>query len=168
MFFHLHLLRLIIIFVYHWIRTSYVLDLVLLIEIQLIIVLIAQEIVRLILSIKNKFIILIFFLVLNYITRNPCFPNICLNGGTCTVVNGVATCTCPAYFTGTRCDQCKCLLILIYHLNNVFLYLIVYGCNPVTNPQAITCANRGTCSGNTCICASNSTIGTLCEIRMFI
>lgn len=42
----------------------------------------------------------------------------------------------------------------------------MYGCNPVTNSQAITCTNSATCSGNTCVCASNNTVGTLCEIRM--
>ena len=45
--------------------------------------------------------------------------------------------------------------------------LIVFGCNPVTNAQAITCVNQGTCVGSTCVCASNTTTGTLCEIRMF-
>ncbi|CAF1111478.1 unnamed protein product, partial [Adineta ricciae] len=83
--------------------------------------------------------------IFSYITKDVCFPNICLNGGTCVNTNGVATCNCPAYFTGTRCDQ-------------------LYGCNPVTNSLAITCANSATCVGNTCVCTSNNTVGTLCEI----
>ncbi len=49
-----------------------------------------------------------------------------------------------------------------------FLHSIVFGCNPVTNSQAVTCANRGICNGTTCICASNTTVGTLCEIRKFL
>ncbi|UJR32550.1 hypothetical protein I4U23_020012 [Adineta vaga] len=64
--------------------------------------------------------------IFHYITRDICFPNICLNDGTCVNVNGIATCNCPAYFTGSRCDQ-------------------LYGCNPITNSQAITCVNYGTC-----------------------
>ncbi|CAM4752695.1 unnamed protein product [Rotaria magnacalcarata] len=83
--------------------------------------------------------------IFNYVSKDPCFPNICLNGGTCVTVNNVATCSCPAYFTGSRCDQ-------------------LFGCNPLTNSQAITCTNQATCIGNTCVCASNNTIGTLCEI----
>ncbi|UJR30132.1 hypothetical protein I4U23_017673 [Adineta vaga] len=83
--------------------------------------------------------------IFNYITRDVCFPSICLNGGTCVNVNGIATCNCPAYFTGSRCDQ-------------------LYGCNPVTNSQAVTCANGATCVGNICACTSNNTVGTLCEI----
>ncbi|CAF0850468.1 unnamed protein product [Adineta steineri] len=83
--------------------------------------------------------------IFNYIPKDPCFPNICINGGTCTVVNGIATCNCPAYFTGPRCNQ-------------------LYGCNPITNAQAITCTNSATCVNNACVCASNNTVGTLCEI----
>ena len=44
--------------------------------------------------------------------------------------------------------------------------MIVYGCNILTNAQAVTCANGATCSGNTCVCTSNNTVGTLCEISM--
>lgn len=94
----------------------------------------------------------------------------CLNGGTCSVVNGVATCTCPAYFTGSRCDECKSLFYfllssLINQQFDIFIFT-VFGCNPVTNSQAITCTNGATCVNNRCVCTSNSTVGTLCEIRM--
>ncbi|CAF4535527.1 unnamed protein product [Rotaria sp. Silwood1] len=83
--------------------------------------------------------------IFDYVSKDPCFPNICLNGGTCITVNGVATCNCPEYFTGSRCDQ-------------------LFGCNLITNPKAITCTNGATCRDNTCICSSNNTVGTLCEI----
>ncbi|CAF3707629.1 unnamed protein product [Rotaria sordida] len=83
--------------------------------------------------------------IFEYVSKDPCFPNICLNGGTCITVNGLATCNCPEYFTGSRCDQ-------------------LYGCNPITNSRAITCANGATCRDNVCICTSNNTVGTLCEI----
>lgn len=71
------------------------------------------------------------------------------------------------------------LIILAVDANNVnffffisieiryFFVLIVFGCNPVTNAQAITCVNQATCVGSTCVCASNATTGTVCEIRMF-
>ncbi len=88
---------------------------------QLIIVLIVQEIVRyLIFSLLKMTSYFSFFQVFNYITKDPCFPNICLNGGTCTTVNGLATCTCPAYFTGSRCDQCKLIFLLILKFNKRF------------------------------------------------
>ena len=83
-----------------------------LIEIQHTIVWIVHEIVRIngmiVHILNNSFRHLVF----TYINKEPCFPNICLNGGTCTTTTtGQATCSCPEYFTGTRCDQCQLLLI---------------------------------------------------------
>jgi hypothetical protein len=50
--------------------------------------------------------------------------------------------------------------------SNLFFEILVYGCNVLTNPQAITCANGATCNGSSCVCTSNNTVGTLCEIGM--
>uniref|UniRef100_A0A1I8FHT9 Delta-like protein n=1 Tax=Macrostomum lignano TaxID=282301 RepID=A0A1I8FHT9_9PLAT len=42
---------------------------------------------------------------------DPCIPSPCLNGATCSNVGGVASCSCPSGFTGSRCetdiDECK-------------------------------------------------------------
>lgn len=38
-------------------------------------------------------------------TADPCSPNPCLNGGTCTAPSGSATCACAGGFTGATCAQ---------------------------------------------------------------
>ncbi|XP_033727464.1 neurogenic locus notch homolog protein 1-like [Pecten maximus] len=75
-------------------------------------------------------------------TCDLCKPNICQNGGTCTVSDNTATCTCPSGYTGTTCSEVTPVCL--------------------TNP----CLNGGICSGNavsfTCACASGFS-GLICE-----
>lgn len=62
---------------------------------------------------------------------------------------------------------CIFLCRMIYLLNLFYFFkIIVFGCNPLTNSQAVSCTNGATCVNNACVCTSNATIGTLCEIRM--
>ena len=42
--------------------------------------------------------------------------------------------------------------------------LAVFGCHPLADSRAVSCTNGATCVANRCVCASNDTVGTLCEI----
>lgn len=73
---------------------------------------------------------------------DECSPNVCQNGGTCSVSNGAVTCSCLSGYSGTFCSS------------------VTPVC--VKNP----CRNGGTCSGTAdsfnCACASGFS-GLMCE-----
>lgn len=91
---------------------------------------------------------------------NPCSPNPCLNGGTCTVSGTTYSCGCAAGFEGTTCQTAICT-------------------NGATNPPACnTCAANfhyvaasSSCVADTPACAENAleTTGCTCSApREFI
>ena len=43
---------------------------------------------------------------------NPCFGNPCLNGGSCSIVNGRASCVCQSPFIGQFCQVNSPLLLV--------------------------------------------------------
>ena len=58
---------------------------------------------------------------------NPCVPNPCRNGGTCSVVSGNANCICQSPFDGPTCNTCA------------YAYVGYPTCQPV--PPTITILN---------------------------